>query len=105
MEQLVQDLTTIKVYADDYHLLRQLKKCNECGQLYFYEFYEWLDWEAGNDPQYTTWIPVQNVETADEISQLSPLGLLSFTGIRRNFPAEAKQPSDPKWVVKANQEK
>ncbi|QZZ20445.1 hypothetical protein J5X98_24915 [Leptothermofonsia sichuanensis E412] len=105
MDQLINDLITIKVYEDDYHLIRQLKKCKDCGQLYFYEFYERIDWQDGKDPQYTTWIPVQNVETADEISQLSPIELLSFTSIRRNFPLDAKKPDDPKWVVKANRGK
>jgi hypothetical protein len=57
----------VDTYADKSHLLRYLLKCRECGQLYFYEWYEEIDWVDGNDPQYSTYIPV---ESGAEIEQL-----------------------------------
>lgn len=105
LEQLRNDLITLKAYEEDDHFIRKLKQCRGCGQLYFYEFYEQIDWQGGNDAQYTTWIPVQDVKTADELSQLSRIELLRFTSIRRDFPADAHVPDSPKWVVKANYDK
>jgi hypothetical protein len=88
----------IDTYADESHLSRCLLKCRECGQLYFFEFYEEIDWVSGNDPQYSTYIPV---ETEDEIACLkkaSPFGLLQFSPrLQRDFPADAKKPT-VRWV-------
>jgi len=42
----------VKTFTDSSHFLRNLQKCKECGQLYFYEFLEFVDWEDGEDPQY-----------------------------------------------------
>ncbi len=100
MDQLRTDLITIKTYEDDSDLIRELKKCRVCGQLYFYEFYEWTDWEGGNDPQYRTWIPVQDISDADTINELSSMELLRFSGIRSDYPSSAKRPSGPRWIVK-----
>ena len=98
-DQLHKDLITIKVCEDDSHLVRKLKNCRVCGQLYFYEFYEWIDWKGGNDPQYFTWIPVQDVSVADAISKLSPFELIPLAGIHSDFPSNARTPSGPRWVV------
>ena len=100
IDQLRGDLITVKVYEDDSDFIRELKKCRLCEQLFFYEFYERIDWNGGNDPQYRTWIPVQDVENADELSKLSPMDLLQFSGIRSDFPLSARKSSRPKWIVK-----
>lgn len=102
LEQLRDDLIDIKVYEDDSHLIRKLKKCKACEQLYFYEFYEWIDWVEGNDPQYRTWIPIRNIEDADALSKLSPMTLLTYSGIRSDFPENASMPSPPNWDNKAS---
>ena len=98
MDQLRKDLEVIETYKDESHLMRRLEKCRKCGQLYFYEFKEEVDWVGGNDPQYLTWIPVDDAESAKELSTLNYLEVLRYTSIRRDFPSDAKAPSDPKWV-------
>jgi hypothetical protein len=42
----------LETFVDESHLSRELLRCKECGQLYFFEFYEEIDWEDGNDPQF-----------------------------------------------------
>ncbi len=84
----------IKEYVDESHLMRDLLKCRECGQLYFFEFYEEVDWKDGQDPQYTTWIPVESGEKADEMNKLSPLEILQFfPRIQKDFPKDADKPT------------
>ena len=100
IDQLRNDLITVKTYEDDSDFIRELKKCKLCGQLFFYEFYERIDWSGGNDPQYRTWIPVLDIESADAISKLSTMDLLQFSGIRSDFPSSTRMSSRPKWVVK-----
>ena len=100
MDQLRKDLITIKVYEDDSDFIRELKKCVLCEQLFFYEFYERTDWEGGNDPQYRTWIPVQDKDKADMLSKLSSMDLLNFSGIRSDYPQSARKSSHPRWVVR-----
>ena len=69
----------LKIYNNESHLLRYLLKCLECGQLYFYEFYEEVDWDKGNDPQYSTFIPIKNENDAEEFSKLTTFELLKIT--------------------------
>lgn len=84
----------IKEYVDESHLFRDLLKCKDCGQLYFFEFYEEVDWVDGQDPQYTTWIPVESEEKSDEMNKLSPLEILQFfPRIQKDFPKEATTPT------------
>ena len=59
----------IDTYVDESHLMPDLLKCRECGQLYFFEFYERIDWEDGNDPQYLTYIPVETGGLLQDIWQ------------------------------------
>ena len=98
MDQLRNDLRIIDTYEEESHLIRRLESCMKCGQLYFYEFYEEIDWAGGNDPQYRTWIPVEDAESAKELSTLSTLELLRFPSIRSDFSSDAQVPADPKWV-------
>lgn len=71
-----ENFQVLKVFIDENHLWRYLLKCQDCGQLYFYEFFEEIDWEKGNDPQFTTFIPVNTPDEAELISKKSPLELL-----------------------------
>ncbi len=87
-------------YDDESHLRRYLLKCRECGQLYFFEFYEQIDWEKGNDPQYTKFIPVSNVEQGAELARLSPAGLLAVTPrLSIDFDEDADTPTTY-WIGK-----
>jgi hypothetical protein len=69
----------IDTYAHESHLRRYLLKCRECGQLYFFEFYEWVDWENGNDPQYSKYIPVSNLDEAEMLKNAETHDLLRFS--------------------------
>jgi hypothetical protein len=69
---------------------RHLLRCRECGQLYFYEFFEWIDWEGGNDPQYTTYIPVESDTEIEALKKASSFELLKyFLRLQRDWPMEA----------------
>jgi formylmethanofuran dehydrogenase subunit E len=49
-EDELMKLEDVETFLDESHLIRRLKRCNECGQLYFYQFLEEIDWEKGDDP-------------------------------------------------------
>lgn len=90
----------IDTYEKDSHLWRYLLKCRECGQLYFFEFYEEIDWINGNDPQYSTWIPVETNKEIEVLKKTSQLGLMNFfPRIQKDFPKDAKEPT-LRWVKK-----
>ena len=89
-QDLIQVFTVQQVYEDDSHLIRRLLKCRTCGQLYFYEFYEEIDWQEGDDPQYRTWIPVDDIESANSLSKLSVFEILKYPSIRSDWPRGQK---------------
>jgi len=76
-------------------LVRTLLRCRECGQLYFHEFYEEIDWIEGKDAQYLTWIPVDDPESGEELSKMSPLALLVYPSIRYDSPMGVDEPRGP----------
>src|SRR4051812_8800903 len=81
----------IETFVDESHLWRHLLKCRECGQLYFFEFYEEIDWEGGDDPQYSTYIPVATDEEIATLKNGPPHGLLGYLPqLRKDFPKGAK---------------
>lgn len=77
----------VETFVKESHYWRYLLKCRECGQLYFFQFEEDVDWVDSDDPQYSTWVPV---ETADEIAQLKAAGALDLRGfvphLRKDWP-------------------
>ena len=91
LEDLIQDLLPEHNYEDESHLIRRLLKCKKCGQLYFYEFYEEIDWQEGNDPQYRTWIPVDDIESANQLNTLSIFEILKFPSIRCDWPHDQEE--------------
>ncbi len=101
-DELTTSLALVKMYEDDSHLIRSLKRCTACGHLFFYEFYEIVDWEHGNDAQYRSWIPVDDVESADRLKELSPFELLRYGGIKEDFPSSAEKPAAPHWNMRAD---
>lgn len=97
IEQLCGILDLLTTYDDDSHLIRKLFRCKECGHLYFREFYEEIDWQEGRDGQYWTWIPVDDQESAENLSKLSVLELLTYPSIRYDYPKGADIPRGPAW--------
>lgn len=97
-DELVDQFKPFKIYSESSHLDRAIMSCKHCGQLYFYEWYEEIDWKHGNDPQYSTWIPVASTLDADRMNELNSLEILKFTPrLQRDFPSEAKEPT-AKWI-------
>lgn len=83
----------VESYIDESHFGRQLVKCKECGQLYFEDFYEEIDWENGNDPQYTTLIPVETNDEIETLKRANFLELLQFSPrLQKDFPKDANKP-------------
>jgi len=88
----------VRTFADESHLLRYLLKCRECGQLYFFEFYEEVDWVDGDDPQYSTYIPVETDAEIETLKAVTHLGLLQFTPrLQQDYPKGARGPT-LRWV-------
>jgi hypothetical protein len=88
----------IDTFMEESHHWRYLLKCRECGQRYFFEFYEEIDWEGGNDPQYSTWIPVDSDSEIETLKQTSPSELLQFSPrLQSDWPKDAKSPK-LRWV-------
>lgn len=94
-EDLRGSLQNIKTYLDDSHLIRNLKKCKKCGQLYFYEFAEDIDWNEGNDPQYRLWIPVESEMRAEDLNHMTTIQLHTLPGIFQNWTSDLKDPPLP----------
>ena len=90
----------IETYVDDSHLIRDLLKCRECGQLYFHEFYEQVISGPGGDSQYSTYIPVETPEEIELLRKASVIELSQFAPrLQKDFPTDAENPS-VHWVKK-----
>lgn len=89
----------VTAYDDESHLFRYLLSCNQCGQLFFFEFYEEIDWENGDDPQYTTYIPVDSREEADALHLRNSFELLAITP-RLQFDSGKGNSEIVRWVGK-----
>ncbi len=84
----------LNTLVEESHWWRYVLECRECGQKYFYEFYEEIDWEHGNDPQYSTYIPVASDEDIATLAAKSHLDLLSVSPrLNKDFPSDAEAPS------------
>ncbi|UYO54599.1 hypothetical protein [Rhodopseudomonas palustris] len=90
----------LETIAYESHHWRYLLRCRECGQLYFFEFLEFIDWKHGNDPQYSTYIPVETAEEIEILKSTSPGQLLLFyPRLQIDRPSDAKSPS-VSWIGK-----
>jgi len=93
----------IKDYSESFdtdadHRARSLLKCNDCVQLYFHEWIEYIDYENGNDPTYSTYIPVANILDADKLNAYSSIMLCGAQPrIQYDWPAD-EEASIAKWV-------
>jgi len=68
----------LETYLKDDNWWRYLLKCRECGQRYVFEFYEERDWEGGDDPQFSTWIPVETDQDVASVRSLRRAELQIF---------------------------
>ena len=91
----------LETYEKESHFWRYLLKCRECGQLYFYEFYEEIDWEKGNDPQRSSYIPVDTEEEIETLKKKMSFELHQcFPRLQKDFPKDAEHPTAC-WLKKA----
>lgn len=90
---LAERFELLKTFERESHFWRYLLECRECGQLYFYEFYEETDWLSGNDPQFSTWVPVRTGEEAAVLENLRPLEVRSVRPcLLMDWPKDAAKP-------------
>ena len=95
-----ENFAVLETYKEDSHLIRQLLRCKECDQLYFYEMYEQIDWANGEDPIYRTLIPVATAEDARILARWSITEIHTATPrLLSDWPAELTQPK-VYWVGK-----
>jgi hypothetical protein len=93
-EPLKDRFEVVETCVEEDHWWRYVLKCRECGQLYFFEFYEQIDWEDGDDPQYTTFVPVVGQEEIERLKARAPFELLQFSPrLQKDFPKDAKRPT------------
>jgi len=58
------------------------------------EFYEEIDWSGRNDPQYSTYIPVDSDSEIETLKRTSPSGLLQFgPRLQKDWPRDAERPT------------
>ena len=97
-EPLKDRFSLVETYVEEAHWWRYLLECRVCGQLYFFEFYEQIDWEGGDDPQYTTFVPVDGPEEIEQLKACAPFELLQFAPrLQKDFPKGATR-STFGWV-------
>ena len=91
------DMDIVETLAEDSHFIRRVLRCRGCGQLYFYEFYEEIDWLNGNDPQYRTYVPVDEGDIA-ALREMGRIRLLTYEPrLQRDWPRDAERPIT-KWI-------
>lgn len=99
-EDLHDAFETVETFEDESHLMRSLRRCKDCSQLYFYEFYEEIDWNEGNDPQYCTYIPVDTKDDIETLKKTDSRLLFTFTPrLHKHWPAQAGRP-EVFWIGK-----
>ncbi len=88
----------LETYYKDSHFWRYLLRCRECGQRYFFEFYEEVDWVDGENPQYSTYLPVETDAEIAKLRKTTRTDLLLFAPrLQKDFPKGAKAPT-LRWV-------
>lgn len=93
----------VHTFSDGSHFGRELVKCKQCQQLYLKEFYEQIDWIDGEDPQYLTYIPVENMKEAELINQVGLWEFQTFAPcIKRDWPKG--KPRKIYWIGRINTE-
>ncbi len=91
----------LETFVHESHWWRYLLKCRECGQRYFFEFYEEIDWQGGNDPQFSTWIPVATAEDIRAAREAPAAALSAFVPrLCQDWPRDEKN-AKLYWVKSA----
>jgi hypothetical protein len=70
-------LEDVETFVDESHLIRRIKRCPACGQLFFYQFREDIDWEKGEDPNWRILIPVKTREEAVTLNDENEFAVLT----------------------------
>ena len=90
----------VEQYAHESHWAQSLLRCRKCNQLYYFVFREEIDWDDGDDPQYSTYIPVESKTVAEQLKKLTSLELLAVVPrLHKDFPKAAKKPN-VYWIGK-----
>jgi hypothetical protein len=83
----------VERFLEEPHHSRSLRRCKECGQLYFHEFYERIDWVRGNDPQFQTYIPVESRDEMETLLNSTEFNMQTFSpSLHSDFHEEATEP-------------
>jgi hypothetical protein len=83
LEPIAERFELIETFEKVSQQWRYLVTCRECGQLYGIKFREEIDWLDGDDPSYTTYIPVASAADAARMSGLSSVQLLAYHPVDR----------------------
>lgn len=76
------------------HDWRYILRCRGCGQLYLYDFHEVTDRATGNDPTFTTWVPVLGDADLKRLSGAPRRALREERPhLTRDWPADAERPT------------
>jgi hypothetical protein len=82
----LQGVDTEVPIADDPHFIVTIVRCRACPQAFIKIFTEFIDWSGGDDPQYTTIMPVTDAEAAAFTDgSMSPLQAGSIGAGRRHL--------------------
>ncbi|MCB9948399.1 MAG: hypothetical protein H6842_11295 [Rhodospirillaceae bacterium] len=88
----------LETFVEDSHWWRYLLQCRGCGQRYVFEFYEEVDWAGGQDPQFSTWVPVDTDEQIAAVRAAAPRQLSAFTPrLCRDWP-KGRDAASVYWV-------
>jgi len=93
-DSLLAAFEAVKDYKSDQQLLRAVKKCKTCGKLYFTEMYKDLNPWTWDEDKYYVFIPVDDIDTADVVSQLPREQVAKFLAIHLALKPDD---GDPYW--------
>ncbi len=93
------ELRTDVELIDESHYMIKIRSCTKCAQEYLTVFTETIDWACGEDPQYSTRIPLTSVEVEQLIAAGSNLERVISAlprerqSLRHDFPKDSGQTS------------
>jgi hypothetical protein len=76
-------LTRLEELIDESHFIVAVLACPGCDQRYVSILTETIDWGDGNDPQYSTLLPITGAEAEGLIQQEGPLNEMSLNALGR----------------------
>src|SRR5262249_4159896 len=89
-------LTRAQELIGESHFHVMILACARCTQRFVSVFTEVIDWEDGDDPQYSTLLPITETEAADLVQQWNSLTEASLEAmgrgrrsLRRDYPKSA----------------